>query len=51
MKVALQVWEDGHTEWASALLDKHIPASGAEDLRSFDWYYLWRLCHSERLCL
>ncbi len=51
MKVALQAWQDGNIEWASALLDKYLPAPGTEDLRSFDWYYLWRLCNGERLCL
>ena len=30
MKVAHQAWEDGHVEWASALLDKYLPAAGAE---------------------
>jgi WD40 repeat protein len=27
------------------------PAQDEEDLRGFEWYYLWRLCHSELLTL
>src|ERR1700733_3491158 len=27
------------------LLSRHIPAPGQIDRRSFDWHYLWRLCH------
>jgi WD40 repeat protein/serine/threonine protein kinase len=30
---------------AIRLLDRHRPAPGEEDDRSFPWYYLWRLCH------
>ncbi len=28
-----------------ALLRRHIPVPGQRDRRSFDWHYLWRLCH------
>src|SRR5205823_4586663 len=30
---------------AIRLLSRHRSAPGAEDDRSFPWYYLWRLCH------
>ena len=30
---------------AVRLLSRYRPATGAEDERSFPWYYLWRLCH------
>src|SRR5262249_26128120 len=33
------------------LLDQHRPKAKQEDLRGFEWYYLWRLCHRETLTL
>src|SRR5262249_15219667 len=27
------------------------PGQDEKDLRGFEWFYLWRLCHSERLTL
>jgi WD40 repeat protein/serine/threonine protein kinase len=30
---------------ALRLLDMHRPGPGQEDLRSFEWYYLWSRCH------
>jgi len=30
---------------AVRLLERHRPAAGEEDERSFPWYYLWWLCH------
>ena len=32
-------------------LDQHRPKPGEEDLRGFEWFYLWRLCHSAQLTL
>ena len=26
------------------LLQRHLPKDGEDDLRGFEWYYLWRLC-------
>jgi WD40 repeat protein/serine/threonine protein kinase len=48
-----------HREWQAArigrvleLLEESCPQeSGQEDLRSFEWHYLRRLCHSELLTL
>ncbi len=47
-----------HQEWGSAnigqmgeLLAFHLPRPGQEDLRGFEWYYLWRLCHSDLFTL
>jgi WD40 repeat protein/tRNA A-37 threonylcarbamoyl transferase component Bud32 len=51
INVAQQVWERGDVGGAGALLDSLRPAPGRKDLRGFEWYYLWRLCHSERLAL
>jgi WD40 repeat protein/serine/threonine protein kinase len=35
------------------LLEAHRPLPGQEDtdLRSFEWHYLWRLCHGEQFLL
>jgi eukaryotic-like serine/threonine-protein kinase len=33
------------------LLNSLRPDPGQEDLRGFEWYYLWRLCHKESLTL
>jgi WD40 repeat protein len=33
------------------LLERHLPRDGREDLRGFEWYYLWRASHDEILTL
>ncbi len=47
MKLAQQAWGEGNLQHAQALLRAHLPAAGAEDLRGFEWRYLWRLCRDE----
>jgi hypothetical protein len=44
MKVAQQAWDDGNVEQTMALLKAQRPEPGQEDLRGFEWRYLWRLC-------
>src|SRR5205807_2415843 len=44
-------WEAGATDQMVELLDQHRPKPGESDLRNFEWYYLYRLCHSELLTL
>jgi WD40 repeat protein len=45
MKLAQQDWEeDGSTGTTLALLDGLRPEPGQEDLRGFEWRYLWRRC-------
>jgi len=51
LNLAHQAWDGGRVERVMELLDGQRPRSGQEDLRRFDWYYRWRLCHSERLSL
>lgn len=46
MNLAHQAWEVGHAARTLQLLEGQRPKFDQEDLRSFDWYYLWRLCHS-----
>ena len=36
---------------AQLLLQAYQPAAGVEDMRTFAWYYLMRLCHAERRTL
>jgi WD40 repeat protein len=45
MGLAQQAWEDGNAGRAQELLNGWRPAAGEEDLRGFEWRYLWRLCN------
>lgn len=44
MNLAMQAWEAGHAARVLALLESQRPKVDEEDLRTFEWYYLWRLC-------
>ena len=44
MSLALQAWEAGAFAHARAALERHVPQPGQEDLRGFEWRYLWGLC-------
>jgi len=46
-----QALKEGDTARAEQLLDSLRPLSGQDDLRSFDWFYLWQRCHSEIMSL
>jgi WD40 repeat protein len=48
MIAAQEAWERAEIDRTLSLLEKH---RGEEGLRSFEWAYLWRLCHSERHAL
>jgi WD40 repeat protein len=48
MNVAWQAWENGHASRVAELLESHVPKPGQEDVRTFEWYYMWRLVHSEQ---
>ena len=47
MQQALQHWEDGNLAQMRETLTAWQPQSGAEELRGFEWGYLWRLLNSE----
>jgi WD40 repeat protein len=47
MNLALQDWENQDIGPVSEILDAHVPKPGEEDMRGFEWYYLWRLCHQD----
>jgi WD40 repeat protein len=49
--LAQQAWEATNIRRMTDLLLSSIPAPGQEDLRGFEWYYLWRLCHNEQATL
>jgi eukaryotic-like serine/threonine-protein kinase len=51
LHTGLKAWQDGDLAGALAVLDRYQPRPGQEALRGFEWYYLWRLCHSEQLAL
>jgi WD40 repeat protein/serine/threonine protein kinase len=46
--VAHQLWKTGNRHLALAKLEDLRPRGEEADLRGFEWYYLWRLCHSGR---
>src|SRR5262245_58410846 len=45
MNLAQQALEDADVGRVDELLESYRPQSGGEDLRGFEWYYLWRLSH------
>src|SRR5262245_8775697 len=45
MNLAQHAWESADAGRVEELLESHRPHSGGEDLRGFEWYYLWRLSH------
>lgn len=47
MSLAQQNWEFFSVARILELLNQHVPQPGQEDLRGFEWYHLWQLCHSE----
>jgi WD40 repeat protein/serine/threonine protein kinase len=44
MSLALHAWEAGTFGHARTALERHRPQAGQEDLRGFEWRYLWGLC-------
>jgi serine/threonine protein kinase len=51
MNLAVQAWEGKDLGRMQELVQNHIPKPGEQDMRGFEWYYLWRLCHLDRLTL
>jgi WD40 repeat protein len=45
INLAQQAWESGDAGRVLELLEGQRPLPAREDLRGFEWYYLWRLCH------
>src|SRR5215510_1259555 len=51
MNLAMQAWEVNDIGRVRELVESHIPRPGEEDMRGFEWYYLWRICHRDLLTL
>ena len=51
MNLAQNAWEANSVRRVVELLEQHRPKPGETDLRSFEWYYLYRLCHADLLTL
>jgi WD40 repeat protein/predicted Ser/Thr protein kinase len=51
MKLAHQAWDKANVERTQELLDAQVPQAGQEDLRGFEWYYLWRLAYNDLVML
>jgi WD40 repeat protein len=51
VNLAQQNWEYFNVARVMGMLGEYMPQPGQEDLRGFEWYYLWQLCHGERLSL
>jgi WD40 repeat protein len=51
MQLAMAAWETNNIARVMSLLERQIPRPGEEDLRGFEWHYLYRLCHRDRLTL
>jgi WD40 repeat protein/serine/threonine protein kinase len=45
MNLAQQAWEASNPARAIELLEGQRPGPEDTDLRHFEWYYLWHLCH------
>ena len=51
MNLAWEAWDQANIARVMELLDLWRPKSDQEDLRCFEWYYLWRLCNGDLLTL
>lgn len=49
MATAWELFERGDIREVTKQLQKQLPDPGQPDIRAFDWYYLFRLCHAERM--
>ena len=50
MNLAQQALKDSNLGRALSLLTRHYPKSGEQDLRGWEWRYLWGLCRSDEIC-
>lgn len=51
INLAYQAWARGDFSRATEILQDEAPDNDNQDIRSFEFYYLWRLCHAERMTL
>src|SRR5439155_1448921 len=48
MNMAQQAWKNDNVMSLKELLMAYRPGAKQENLRGFEWYYLWRLCQTNR---
>lgn len=48
MNLSHEAWKSGNVLRVLELLDQHRPQAGEEDLRSFEWGFLWQQCNRQR---
>ena len=51
MNLARDAWDDADVPRVLDLLERHVPAPGEPDWRSFEWYYLLGLCNRDELTI
>jgi WD40 repeat protein/serine/threonine protein kinase len=51
INLAQRAYQEADVAHALDLLRGHQPRAGQADLRGFEWFYLWRLCHADLLTL
>ena len=47
INLAHRAWEEGDVQLMLKLLEGLKPRPGHENVRGFEWYYLWRLSHND----
>jgi serine/threonine protein kinase len=47
LTLAQNAWRDAEIGKLLGLLESALPMPEQEDLRGFEWYYLWHLCHAD----
>jgi WD40 repeat protein/serine/threonine protein kinase len=51
IQLARRAWDENDVVRARELLEEVPKEASGKDLRGFEWYYLFRLCHSEAVTL
>ncbi len=51
INLAQHAWDKGGVRRVRELLEQHRPKEGESDLRGFEWYYLYRLSHTQPVAL
>jgi WD40 repeat protein len=46
-----EAWETSEIGTMLKLLTSLVPKPGQEDLRAFEWYYFWQICHKDLMTL
>jgi dipeptidyl aminopeptidase/acylaminoacyl peptidase len=48
MSLAQHSWDDGDLGGTLNSLEAHLPHTGEQDRRGFEWFYFWNLCKGEQ---